>query len=231
MSSQGIANLDRGKTWYNGRTIDVSSAYANLTDTHLEGQVKVSRNIKSPTELGTSDIFGTAIRNARDVKCVLVRNVSGITLLPGFMVTWKSGQFGKRVDGYSRLGVPAIVGTAVMAGMVDDCLPAAGVPDGDLFWLLVEGEALGYTPIAGTEFATDWAQGDILIALTAAASTGATTLAITGGRGQKGTTTPSATQTTDGTVLQIANYRFARVISAKTTGQTNARLLLDLKFF
>src|SRR4051812_12584102 len=104
MSQHGIQPIERGKTLYAGRSIDVTSAYANLTDTHYEGIPKTFRNTKTISELSTGDQYGIATRNSREVKCVLVRNVSGITLLPGFMVTWKSGQFGKRVDGYSRLG-------------------------------------------------------------------------------------------------------------------------------
>lgn len=156
---------------------------------------------------------GSAVRIKRSngfVHAILVRNVSGAALTPGRAVTWKAGFRGKRVDGYVRLT------NAEVAGIVDDQLPAAGVANNDLFWLIVKGPALLKTPLAGGA-GNVFAEGDVLVALTAVTS-GATTAGRASVLDLTAATHPAAA---------IVN-RFARVMSAMTTAQTNADMLVEI---
>lgn len=149
-------------------------------------------------------------RSNRFTHAILVRNVSGVALTPGRTVSWKAGFRGRRVDGYTTTT------GAEVAGVVDDQLPAAGVANNDLFWLLVEGPALIKTPLAAGAGSV-FAEGNVLIALTAA-----TSQATTAGR----PAVLDLTQTTH-PASSIVN-RFARVMSAMTTAQTNTDMLVDL---
>lgn len=149
-------------------------------------------------------------RSDSQVYAVLVRNVSGITLTPGRQVSWKAGFRGRRIDGFTTTTAQEV------AGVVDDQLPAAGVANNDLFWLLTKGPVLLKTPLAGGA-GNVFAEGDVLVALTAA-----TSQATTAGR-------PAvlASAATTNTAAAIIN-RFARVMSAMTTAQTNTNMLVDL---
>lgn len=149
-------------------------------------------------------------RSDNQVHAILVRNVSGITLTPGRTVSWKAGFRGRRIDGFTTTTAQEV------AGVVDDQLPAAGVANNDLFWLIVKGPVLLKTPLAGGA-GNVFAEGDVLVALTAA-----TSQATTAGR-------PAvlASAATTNTAAAIIN-RFARVMSAMTTGQTNQNMLVDL---
>lgn len=76
----------------------------------------------------------------RPVECVAVKNVSGGALLPGEVVRFKaaatSGQFSGGIIGE----VDAKAGSAdVLLGIVDEYLPAAGVADKEVFWVVVRG--------------------------------------------------------------------------------------------
>lgn len=157
---------------------------------------------------------GTGVRVKRSdeyTHAVLVRNVSGIALTPGRTVSWKSGFRGRRVDGYTTTTA------AEVAGVVDDQLPAAGVANNDLFWLLIKGPALLKTPLAGGA-GNVFAEGNVLVALTAATS-GATTA------GRPGVLDLTVATNTAAAIVN----RFARVMSAMTTAQTNANMLVRLE--
>lgn len=72
-------------------------------------------------------------RDGRECMCRLVKNDSGGALLPGRGVQYKSTgstNYGKAVGGYSGAGER-------IDGIVDHTLPAAGVPDGKWFWMIV----------------------------------------------------------------------------------------------
>ena len=131
------------------------------------------------------------IRSNRVKTCIAVRNVSGVTLLPKRLVSFKSGSLSE-VDGYTRLT------DAAPAGVVDEHVPSSGVANNDVFWITVQGPTevkLG----PAQEAAADTS----LVALTAAASTHSTTA------GQA--------QTAAATYLQ--NGYIGRALSAGTTGQ------------
>ena len=149
-------------------------------------------------------------RSDSQVYAILVRNVSGITLTPGRTVSWKAGFRGRRIDGFTTTTAQEV------AGVVDDQLPAAGVANNDLFWLIVKGPVLIKTPLAAGAGSV-FAEGDVLVALTAA-----TSQATTAGR-------PAvlASAATTNTAAAIIN-RYARVMSAMTTAQTNTNMLVDI---
>lgn len=131
------------------------------------------------------------IRSNRVKTCIAVRNVSGVTLLPKRLVTFKSGSISE-VDGYTNATDEA------SAGVVDEHLASSGVANNDVFWITVQGPTevkLGPAQEAAVDSA--------LVALTAATSTVSTTA----GQAQTGAAT----------YLQ-AGY-IGRALSAGTTGQ------------
>lgn len=87
-----------------------------------------------------------AINSNRTVECVAVKNTSGSALLPGQVAKFKDSAILSEVDGL------ATTSTQLM-GIVDEYLPAAGVPDGEVFWLVVRG------PSTVTKTATSVAAG------------------------------------------------------------------------
>lgn len=206
-----VNQLARGRTWYAGETIDT----ANLTGTQLEGKAVVFKNADPSAP--------TALRDQQDVEGIIVRNMSGIALLPGMIVQWKSGYRGTRVDGYVRTTAQNA------AGVVDDFLPSAGVPHGDLFVLITKGPVLLKTAYDNTPWTVDITDGALLYAMTAAAST-STAASQNAGRAIPWGGTFSAAQTTDGTAGNILANSFGRAMSAKTTAQTNANLLANVNF-
>jgi len=205
MADTRTAPFYRGKTWYNGGTIDAT----DLSGIHLEGTVHVFPNADPADEM--------VRRNNGDVVCVCVRNTSTIALAPGRAVTWEALFRNRRVDGYCRITAEAV------AGIVDEFLPSAGVAINDLFWLVVQGECRALSAFHGAGFNGDYVEDDPLYALTAAASTGNT-----GGRFQKWNGTFSAAETTNGGAGNILLNSFAHVMSALTTGQTNTNVLIHV---
>lgn len=95
----------------------------------------------------------------RLVTCIAVRNTSGAPLLPGAVVKMKDTAILEEVD-----GVAAAVADAPL-GVVDEYLPASGVANGDIFWLVVSG------PCAVKTAATV-APGDTVTATAGAAAAG-----------------------------------------------------------
>lgn len=85
-------------------------------------------------------------RSGRFVKCMAVRNVSGGALLPKMLahmnVSGSGVNFLQEVDGY-----PSAVGQ--LCYPVDEFLPAAGVANNDVFWVVVKGPAMCITDSAG----------------------------------------------------------------------------------
>ncbi len=198
----------RGKVYLTGpnRTADSTGTQSKS----VEGSVKVFKDIDYSGTTGVN-----ALRSNNDVHCILVRNTSGVALLPKMAVTWKAGQRGKQVDGYADFSPDRAI-----AGIVDEWLPAAGVANNDYFWLVVKGPTLALTAkeADGTNVieVDDW-----LVNNTAAASTFSTT----GGR-----VIPAISVAGVTTNITFANsnqlYKFARAMSAKTTANTNANILI-----
>lgn len=130
MPNAAALAIDLGSTYY-GPTRTIPTDHD--PNTSLEGTEKWA-NDYAPT---TSYRGARTKRSNRQRLFILVRNSSGGALLPKQPVKWEDGYVGKRVDG------PVAADGDAGAGVVDENLPAAGVRDGDLFWLCVEGPHLG----------------------------------------------------------------------------------------
>ena len=171
------------------------------------------------TPVYTVDMSSAGVkRSAMVVRGRVVKNSSGVALLPKYLCAWKTTAIGTEVDGYQR----TLAGPA--AGFVDEHVVSTGVPNGDNFLLITNGPCLGTTSQAGSVENLITA-GDELHGLTAAASTHSTTA----GRVYAffaDSAVFTATQTTDGTANRVALNRIGRAISAKTTGQSAADVLL-----
>lgn len=72
------------------------------------------------------------INSNRTVECIAVKNTSGSALLPGQVAKFKDSAILTEVDGL------AVAATTLM-GVVDEYLPASGVPNNEVFWLVVRG--------------------------------------------------------------------------------------------
>ena len=172
----------------------------DLGGKNLEGKEFVFED----TEYGTGE----------SVRVRVVRNASAGALLPGRLVSFQSTYIGKRVDGYADT-------LAELSFPVDELLPSAGVPANDLFYIVVKGPALCKTDLSGDANNVINA-GDILVSQTAATS-GATTA------GRVIATTVAATTANDLDVLKASLNYVGRAMSAKTTANTNANVLVNVK--
>lgn len=151
-------------------------------------------------------------RSQHDVRCRLVKNSSGVALLPGYAVSFKADTNRSEVDGYAR--TTAQSGIAI----VDEFLPSDGVPDGEYFWVALDGGP-AMCKMPASEVA-DVSEDDILVALTAAASTHSTTA----GR----VTKQDLTGATDVLANQIQGA-IGRALSAVSSSSTNNDILVFLK--
>lgn len=192
-----------GKTFYNGGTIDSN----NLGGAEHEG-----REFQVKDEIpAAGGIMTRRSGRIRHVRCV--RNKSGIALLPKRLATEKAGTLGCQVDGYGCVGGQQPV------YLIDEFLPAAGVPNNDLFYVVTKGPATGLSDLAaGANNPIN--QGDALVALTAV-----TSQATTAGRIVSASLT-GTTVTTSGFAANFAIFGFA--MSAKTTANTNADVLIEV---
>ena len=201
--ADNVVNLPpRGKTYLKGPNRTPGTTYG--TSLALEGIRKVFKDV----DYSSTDSIKPP-RSGGEVVCILVRNDSGTTLLPGRVCTWKSTYQGRRVDGYTRLdqGQP-------VAGIVDEFLPAAGVADDDLFWLVVRGPALVKKALNGNTLAKD----DFVVAITAA-----TSQATTAGRIMSIASTSDATNGAS----QVLN-RIGIAMSSSATTDANVLVYVDL---
>ena len=186
----------RGESYYNGGTIDTN----DLGGENLEGKEWVFEDTNPTTG---------AVRTGEYVRCRVVRNSAAAALLPKRLVSFElsGAKYGCRVDGYART-------TACEGYPLDEYLPTAGLPVGDLGYIVVDGPAVLLTSIA--DMSADIAAGDWVVALT-----GATSGATTAGRVHP--------QVLTGATALLANQvqnRIGRALSAKLTTGTAADLLV-----
>lgn len=168
----------------------------------------VAKQFEGKEYIHEDNTYGTGLY----VRVVVCRNNSGAALQPKRAVKFNltAGVGFSDVAGYSTV-------TAEKSGIVDDLiLGTAGVPSGDLFYVVVGGPCLAKTSSqAGAE--NNIAVGDGLHA-----TTGATTGATTAGRVGEALFT-GATAVLAG---QLANV-VGRAMSAMTTSQTNTDILVN----
>lgn len=213
MSRDNISTPNRGETMYQGVTPDLN----DLKFAEIEGITKVFEDI-------TWNAAGVkpARTGDRMVVCRLVRNMSGVTLYAKRLVQIDPTN-PNRVTGYADT-------SALECYPVDEFLPAAGVPPGDLFWIVIKGPAMCLTPMDGGPFGnTSIAAGDRLQSLT---TTGGSTGAGTTAKAGRVATFVVVAATTAGQFSDIINHvtnYIGRAMSAKTSGQTNADILVDIK--
>lgn len=147
---------ERGATFYGGETIDS----ANLGGSNLLGKTYV---FEPATQFG----YGTTQdQSGRFVTVKVVRNLSGVALKPGRLVVYATASTVAHegaVSGY------ATAASDRPAGIVDEHLPAAGVPANDLFYLVVNGPSK-FTTGATTAWAV--ATGDPLVPVAYGATAG-----------------------------------------------------------
>ncbi len=169
----------------------------NTVATHLEGREYIHED----------QTYGTGMY----VKLRICRNNSGAALLPKraakFNLTAGKGDYD--VAGYSTV-------TAERSYIIDEFLGANGVPNGDLFYVVVEGPTLAKTSAAAS------AENSIAVGDYLHATTGATTGAATAGHVGEALFT-GATAVLAG---QIQNV-IGRALSAKTTANTNVDILIN----
>lgn len=158
-------------------------------------------------------------RTGKIVRLMLVKNSSGISLLPRRLVKFKGGSsYRREVDGYANVSAEEV------AGVVDEFLPSTGVPTGSFFYIVVSGPTTVVTPDAGSAFNGDISIGSVLVAATAAASTG-----VTAGRVAVQNITASSATSDYSSIMNNVQNRVARAMSAATTGQTATAILCDVK--
>lgn len=196
----------RGYTFYDGGTIDSN----NLGGVNLEGQEWVFEDIDYSTGSGGAK----KARTGEPVTCRVVRNASAGALLPKRCVRYQAtaGNYGHRVDGYTTATA------AEFAGVVDEWLPSAGVPQYDLFWIVVKGPT-NMLPDLAAGANNLIPIGTALVALTAATS-GATTA---------GRVAPQ--DLTGATALlgdQVQN-KIGRALTARTTANTTTDVLVSVR--
>lgn len=162
----------------------------------------------------------------------VVRNVSGVNLAPGRLVvlgrdssinglTAVTHAIGSsRISGYARMGRLSTRGS-VYCRPLDEFLPAAGVPNNALCYVVMKGPAKVYMPLAQTT--ADIAAGDLLCAATAGLS--AATGGISGG-GRLDRLDPTATTYPAGFAAGIIGAALEAMSSQATTG--NVQILVDI---
>lgn len=146
MSSSNYANLfPRGGTWSDGGTVGIPDNIEGQTIEYEDKDFSVTGPIKTT-------------RSNRPVKCMVVKNASGGALLPKLRAKMKTdgsgNEFLGQVSGYAGVGEHGYP--------IDEFLPAAGVPNGDLFLVVVEGPAT----ITAQDTTLTIAIGDIIVPAT-----------------------------------------------------------------
>jgi hypothetical protein len=151
---------------------------------------------------GKEYVFEDPNGTGHPVRVRVVRNSGTINIKPKRLTTFASSYYGRRVAGHAAI-------SAAYAFPVDPYLPAAGVPPNDLFYIIVSGPTLCKVTDSGEAIAV----GDIMVALTASTS----------GTADSGRVTSALTLAAD-----EAMNRVGRAMSAVTTGQTGADILVGV---
>jgi hypothetical protein len=188
-----------------GQTYQGKDTAGNLINSHWLGQIH---------EFPYNNLDGSQVRGnrkrltGRTIHAICLRNESGITLYGKRLarLTRTAGyKLLESVDGYC-----AVLGEDLCV-IIDPQLSSAGVADDDIFWGIIKGPAVVLTPEAGAAF-----NGDIAVA--------ATTQTSVAGRFSN----VSIANATDaaGALEQAVNL-IGIAMSARTTGETNADLLIN----
>jgi hypothetical protein len=108
-------------------------------NTNMNARGTTFDGTRLPHLLGTPGMFHNKTNkddaspvDARLVSMILAKNSSGGALLGARIIAWKSTGYAKEMAGYAAVGT-------VPDGAIDHQLPAAGVADGAVCWVAVEG--------------------------------------------------------------------------------------------
>lgn len=186
------------------------------------------------------DVNTKKYRSGRPVVARIVRNVSGIALLPGRVARFAQGAvsqngvpgglWGGQIDGYTAPATYPSDYTAVQSGPgvpIDEFLPTAGVQNNDLCWVVVQGPAGVKTDLATLSPVIN--VGDLVFAQTAA-----TSQATTAGRIiDVGAVTSNATAIGDIAMLAIGRAMSgpataAAATTAATANNTDTLVIVDV---
>lgn len=173
------------------------------TDTNLSGWAGMEFDLEDYDFSQTSGVIPNLTGNMIRVR--VVKNSSGIALLPGRLARFKAGTNYTEVDGYTYT-----TGDKPLCG-VDEYLPSAGVANGDYFLAVVKGPFAALTDLAAGANNLLPEEANV-VALTAA-----TSQATTAGRIAPISTVAASTHI-GSELLGV----FARNLSGKTTANTNA---------
>lgn len=197
----------RGTTYL--ETADSTTAQALLGTTYTCGDYDPAATSKTK-RLGITNVL------------MVVRNSSGVALLPKMAVQWKTGKAYQEVIGYTTNA--GVDGTGTFAGVVDEFLPSTGAAANAIFYLLVDGATLMKTSAtAGIESSiAEWAY---LHTVTAAASTHSTTA------GRVMAMTNNFVGLSEAKIGNLAVNTFIMALSARTTAQTNTDILCRVRSF
>ena len=167
--------------------------------------------------LSGSQIRGNKERfTGKKIGAIACRNTSGGALLPKRLARLERTagyDLMEEADGYSAVEFEKLL------VIVDPWLPSAGVADDDIFWGIVSGPAIVQLSLAASADQVVVNVGDPVVAATAA-TTGATTA----GR-VRALSLPGTTGATD--AFSAAKYTVGHALSAATTADTGADLLID----
>lgn len=171
------------------------------------------------------------LRSHRKVRLRVVRNMSGVALLPKQLVVL-ARDAAANISGASATagvsGITQVVGVQRLPNIksyaVDEWLPAAGVPDKDLFYIVLSGPAVIKT--RNTDYSADIAVGDIIPGAATAATSAATNGLSTGGKADA----PLSLANTDLTASHLINV-LGRALSTRLTTATNSDLLVEVGGF
>jgi hypothetical protein len=156
--------------------------------------------------------------SGRYIGAVALRNEAGFALLPkrlGSLTVTAGYYLVESVDGYT---IGLFENNCVV---IDPYLPSAGVADDAIFWGIVSGPVPILTAHAGAGFPADIAVGDLIVASTVNTTNGNSTAGRIGGVTLPGQTGATAS-------LNAALGAIGRALSARTTGETGADLLVNV---
>lgn len=210
LSQAALLPFPIGSTFFSSNT-------ASATDgTEWEGREFVIEDLDYSSSSGAQINKVRAYGNQVQYKTVrIVRNASGITLLPRRLASFKLSAYGRQVDGYTTT-------TAAEGYPIDEFLPSTGVLSNDLFYITVEGCAEVLTDIAASAANVHTAGSTVLIALTAATSQATTA-------GRVNVVDVTGNNSTGSALYNQAVNRIGVALSARTTNNTNTATLMHVK--
>ena len=212
MSRDNSQLFGRGETAYGpDGTIDSN----NLKYATWLGQEKAFEDI----DWGASGSVKTH-RTNQLVYCRAVRNTSGITLLPKDYVQLNAAgtEAIGRVTLDSEHGYP-----------VDEYLPSAGVRANDVFYVVVEGPAMMKAPYSGGPFNGDIAVRAMLHSVTTTAGSTQAGTTSEAGRVANFSTVAATTVAQFNALLAFTKNWVGTALTARTTGNTNTDILVDVR--